>query len=32
MLEGKILPERHRGQSCRRMLVRVDGRVGKDTS
>ena len=26
MLEGKILPNRHRGQSWRRMLPKVEGR------
>jgi hypothetical protein len=25
MVEGKILPDRQRGQSWRRMLARVDG-------
>jgi hypothetical protein len=32
MLEWKILPDRHRGQSWRKMLLKVDGREsGKNT-
>jgi hypothetical protein len=32
MVERKILPERHRGQSWRRMLLNADGwERGKDT-